>query len=197
MTRTAWIVLSILVLGLGVYAFRPAPAAPTSTAFITASATRYTLEAAGHVQDVDGEQVRLDGLARRLDANRAQGLWMTIGTLAPDPARVVAGVSQEQLSTYGLGNPARLEGSGAAFKPKAGAQVATFVSPTNTKVYKAAQLSDPSQYSPAYVMLQDAQQLADRLAGGDKDIYPWMVDEAQQIIEIARGMYDVFGKAIF
>lgn len=46
-------------------------------------------------------------------------------------------------------------------------------------------------------MLQDAQQLADRLAGGDKDIYPWMVDEAQQIIEIARGMYDVFGKAIF
>lgn len=90
-----------------------------------------------------------------------------------------------------------LEGSGAAFKPKAGALVATFVSPTNTKVYKAAQLSDPSQYSPAYVMLQDAQQLADRLAGGDKDIYPWMVDEAQQIIEIARGMYDVFGKAIF
>ena len=114
MTRTAWIVLSILVLALGVYAFRPAPAAPTSTAFITASATRYTLEAAGHVQDVDGEQVRLDGLARRLDANRAQGLWMTIGTLAPDPARVVAGVSQEQLSTFGLGNPARLEGSGAA-----------------------------------------------------------------------------------
>jgi hypothetical protein len=90
-----------------------------------------------------------------------------------------------------------LEGSGAAFKPKPGAQIATFTSPTNTKVYKAAQLSDPSQYSPAFVLLQDAQQLADRLASGDKDVYPWMVDEAQQIIEIARGMYDVFGKAVF
>ena len=114
MTRTAWIVLALLVLALAVYAFRPAPAAPTSTAFVAASATRYLLTAGGHVQDVDGERVRLDGLERRLDANRGQSLWMTIGAIVPDPARVVAGVTQEQLASYGLERTASLSGSGSS-----------------------------------------------------------------------------------
>lgn len=90
-----------------------------------------------------------------------------------------------------------LEGSGESFAPQPGSQIATFASPTNGRIYKSVKLADPAQYSPGYVMLQDAQVLADKVAAGDKSVYPWMIDEAQQIIEIARGMYDVMGKALF
>jgi hypothetical protein len=89
-----------------------------------------------------------------------------------------------------------LEGSGEAFSPPADATVTTFENPSNYRVYHAVKMPEPL-YSPGYVMLQDASQLALQVAAGKPGVYKWQVEEAAQMIEVVRGMYDYFGKATF
>ncbi len=90
-----------------------------------------------------------------------------------------------------------VEGSGEAFDPPPEATVTTFVNPANYRVYHAVKMPIPEWFSPGYTMLQDAVALAADLKAGKENVYAWQLEETVQIIEIARGMYDVFGKAIF
>jgi hypothetical protein len=90
-----------------------------------------------------------------------------------------------------------VEGSGQAFSPPAEATVTTFVNPANYRVYHAVKMPDPQWFSPGFTMVSDAAKLAADLAAGKPDVYNWQLEEAVQIIEIARGMYDVFGQATF
>ena len=91
-----------------------------------------------------------------------------------------------------------LQGSQEPFSPPADAAIATYSHAFNGRTYKAAKLNkDADWFSPGYEMVQGASALAARIANKEVGLYPWMLDEAVQIIEIARGMYDVYGKALF
>ncbi len=91
-----------------------------------------------------------------------------------------------------------LQGSQEPFNPPTDAAVATYSHAFNGRTYKAAKLNkDDTWFSPGYEMVVGAAQLAARLAAKEAGLYPWMLDERVQVIEIVRGMYDIYGKALF
>lgn len=114
MTRWSWIILGVLVMALGIYAFRPATVEASTGTFLTVQAgTRYTLKAGGLTQVVDGERVVINGLDRPLNPEMAQSLWGNLANLRVEPTRIVTGVSADQLAAYGLASAADLTGSTA------------------------------------------------------------------------------------
>ena len=90
-----------------------------------------------------------------------------------------------------------LQGSNEPWDPPAGAAIATYSHKFNNRTYKAVKLADATWFSPGFEMVGGAKKLADRIAAKEEGLYPWMLDEAVQVLEIARGMYDVYGKALF
>lgn len=90
-----------------------------------------------------------------------------------------------------------LDGSGETFTPAPGANVATFTSKTNQRTYHAVKLPDATQFSPGWVMVNDAAKQAVDFGAGKQGVYQWQVDEAVELIEVARGMYAALGYATF
>ncbi|MSP92152.1 MAG: hypothetical protein EXR79_10180 [Myxococcales bacterium] len=91
-----------------------------------------------------------------------------------------------------------VEGGGEAFTPAAGANVATFTNPMNNKVYRAVEMPQADLVSPAFTMVKDAQGLADTWTKDKKDGYAkYLLQDAVQFIELARGYADAFGYAWF
>jgi hypothetical protein len=90
-----------------------------------------------------------------------------------------------------------LDGSGEAFTPGPGSDVASYTHAANGRTYRAVKMADPQLFSPGWTMVKDLQQTADRVQANPADYPKWLLDEAVQVVEIVRGMYSVFGKALF
>ena len=93
-----------------------------------------------------------------------------------------------------------VQGSGEAFAPAKDAVVASFTTPFNQRTYLSTRMAGDA-FSPGWTMVNDAAQLAQAWsATKDPDTkadLKYEIDEATQVIEVARGMYDVFGYAWF
>lgn len=91
-----------------------------------------------------------------------------------------------------------LEGHGEAFTPIPGADIATFVNPTNMRTYHSVKLATAGLFSPGYTMVKDAQKRADQYAAKPGDEWAkYLADDTAQWLDIARGYYDIFGYAWF
>jgi hypothetical protein len=91
-----------------------------------------------------------------------------------------------------------LEGHGEAFTPIPGADIATFVNPTNMRTYHSVKLATAGVFSPGYTMVKDAQKRADQYAAKPGDEWAkYLADDTAQWLDIARGYYDIFGYAWF
>ncbi len=91
-----------------------------------------------------------------------------------------------------------LDGGDDAITPPKGAKVATFTNPVNMRTYKAMKMGDPKLFSIGFAMVEDAEKLAKlHLAEPSDWSARYDLEFATQHIELVRGMYALYGYAIW
>jgi hypothetical protein len=104
MGRTGYAIVLLLIAALAGVVFWPEPRTDDRVAVIPAGErpASFRLHTPAFDQEVAGDTVRIAGVERPLDPDKADHLWNYLGQLGLAKRLVVEGVAEAQLSAYGL-----------------------------------------------------------------------------------------------